>query len=106
MLIRLNPWKPYFVPSPELKPIRLASAPVDELDQLRPMTTRQAYRVGLMTGMHAGTFAAWRAGLPVDELQTPWTLRALQHVLFLRARVDAGTDGGPYDGIDRPSYLR
>jgi hypothetical protein len=58
-----------------------------------------AYRQLLMQGLAPGEAAnitAVMRGIPIGE--TPWTVREINHLLFLRAMQDAGRFG-PDDGV-------
>jgi hypothetical protein len=58
-----------------------------------------AYRQLLMRGLAPGEAAniiAVKRGIPVGA--TPWTVREINHLLFLRAMRDAGSFG-PDDGV-------
>ena len=74
----------------------------DELDDhLRPTTPRETYGRALLAGFgaeHAGTLAAWRAGIHLvgedDAPVTGWRLREVQHLEFLRSIVRTGRLAG------------
>jgi len=59
-----------------------------------------AYRQLLMRGLapdEAANITAVMRGIPI--VATPWTVRQISHLLFLRAMLDAGRFG-PDDGVD------
>jgi hypothetical protein len=59
-----------------------------------------AYRQLMMRGLAPGEAAnitAVMRGIPIGE--TPWTVREISHLLFLRAMRDEGRFG-PNDGVD------
>jgi hypothetical protein len=51
------------------------------------MTFRRLEQRGL-TAAEAGNLAAHLVGLPI--LRCPWTVREIEHVMFLRSLVDGG----------------
>ena len=67
---------------------------------LRPAAAyRQLVMRGLAPGEAANITAVMR-GIPIGE--TPWTVREISHLLFLRAMSNAGRFG-PDDGVGRDS---
>jgi hypothetical protein len=61
-------------------------------------TTRATYRHLLMKGMapeEAANLTAFIAGIPVGE--SPWTLKQINQLLFLRQMAETGRFGG-HDG--------
>lgn len=76
----------------------------DELADLRDLSPRAVYRWAIARGWsedEAGNWSAWCSGIDLVDGEnlpkTAWTLRAVDHALFLRYLTETGRIGGRRD---------
>ena len=82
-----------------------------ELAELRDRSPGSVYRWALRAGWtpeQAGNLIAWFAGIRIvdgeDVPTSSWSLRSIQHLLFVRWLAETGRIGSSVDGGPTPSW--